>query len=212
MSSIFDLRGLKAGVENEGDLLGLPQWKPGYPEKLTQVRKEMGFKVDPEFMMAEIREGYAGDVRNPSVPFAKELRNKICESLGLNAEMYQRVHYYTTLRTPLDRHHGTDFVIEIEIPPADKYVKTRLFVFVTADVTLQVKTEWKSDIVVNTIPSVNSPDFQPAVAFTAEQFADVFRKKLTNDQIQRLGIKPKEAKVRGRIRMVRPSQSSSLAS
>ena len=78
--------------------------------------------------------------------------------------------------------------------------------------TLQVKTEWKSDIVVNTIPSVNSPDFQPAVAFTAEQFADVFRKKLTNDQIQRLGIKPKEAKVRGRIRMVRPSQSSSLAS
>ena len=109
------------------------------------------------------------DPTDPWKAFPKELRLAIAEKLGLEDEKdMDRLHYYTTVGSPLDVFHGVDCVIELEGRTPKEGNRD-----VTFDVTLQSepgsKEDVKANVIVRELHEEDSPEFLKDVDEVAAQ-------------------------------------------
>ena len=170
-------------------MFGLPRWKPGF--QFTQPssgRHES--KVPRSMWMDEVRRGYASDRLKPEASTARELRDAVCRSLGLDPSKTKNVLFYSTLGTPLDLHEGIDGLMEVEIPPqAGVHAPPS-----RSTITLDVATHAKIGQVLKADLLVVIPDYgiatgrQASAAIYGDHIAEKLRAGMTATEMQRLGI------------------------
>lgn len=118
------------------------------------------------------------DSTNPWKAFPSALRIAIADALGLTeTKDLDRLHFYTTVGSPLDAFHGVDCVIELEGRTPKEGNRD-----VTFDVTLHTEPESKEDakanVIVRGVHEEDSPEFLKDVDEIAAQAIPFLGKRL----------------------------------
>jgi hypothetical protein len=172
-----------SGRLSERDMLGEFKGGDDYRKAYLNAANEDGFMIRHQAIEL-IRKFSESDPRNPSKPFAKELRMAVIEELGLEeSEDMDRVKFFSAVGTPLDHFHGVDAWVEFDSGRGGPRM-------VTLDVTLNTEKEThKADIIVQKVPdpSENEDEFLKLVyEIYAPQIAEQL-KTAVNAMMRRRG-------------------------
>ena len=190
------------GMENqgnvrEGDIFDRPKWEDrlGRPAGLkgavqdldvhrTLKRFKEGAYISYEEAFAFIKKAYPLNPYDPAKPFARELRLKVGERLGLTREEeLHRLKLYSTIGSPLDRIHGVDALIIYDDPEMGEII-------VTIDETENPKKfdeddgKQKVDILMHGIAADPKEEtkFNVSVSEWAKVVADVLSNKIRDEE------------------------------
>jgi len=121
--------GMREGRRVELDTFGAVRKTADFDYVMRQLADRRGY-VTFRQAMDLVRSYTRQDPTRPEKPFAKELRQDVCEFMRLPVPAWDSVRFYTAIDTPLDRFHHTDGWIEYVDPRSGERA------FVTMDVTL----------------------------------------------------------------------------